>query len=533
MRRMTALLACLTSICLTATACSGSSKPSSTSSGSARYATDGTFTMAALGDLGSFDPYKSNTIYGYSSLAYDTLVNLQPDGTIVSGLAQTWKADAQSATFTLESGITCSDGSALTASQVASDLSYLGDASNGNIQYGVNIPPGAPYAATGDDATRTVTVTMKTSFGFMLNTFGRTPIVCAKGMANRASLQSSSDGTGPFVLTNVVPGQSYTLTVRKGYAWGPNGAPTSTPGTPGKVVIEIVANQTTAANLLLSGGLNFALIDGPDQQRLKAAGLSSSPFNRAALWLMFNHLNNRPTSDPLVREALVIGLDSRQVIPVSTGGNGTASRGLVALTPSACPGDTVKGQLPTFDQAKADSLLDQAGWTKGTNGVRMKNGQSLTLDLVYEPSLLSTYQASAELIAQEWGAIGVKVKLTALTPAAFGQTVLGASNFDVYAGSFGVSLPSQIVSFLSGPVPPKGSNFSGIDNSQYNALVAKAATLPAPSACTYWNQAEQALYKNVDIAPISNDTQPEFLNKAEGTTNNWEYIIPTSIRVVG
>ncbi len=532
MRRMIALLACLTSICLVLTGCGGNSKPSGTRSGSVHYASDGTFTMAASRDLGTFDPYKGRLLWGYSSLAYDTLVNLDPNGALVSGLAGTWKADAHSATFTLKPGITCSDGSALTASQVADDLKYLGDASNGNVQYGVNIPAGAPFTATGDDAARTVTVTMKTSFGFMLNTFGRTPIVCAKGMANRASLQSTSDGTGPFVLTNVVPGQSYTLAVRKGYSWGPGGASTSAPGTPGKVVIKTIINQTTAANLLLSGGLNFATIDGQDQQRLKADGLSSAPFHRSAVWLWFNHLGNRPTSEQLVREALVTGLNDKQVITVSTGGNGSASKGLVALTPSACQGDTVTGQLPTFDQAKAESLLDQAGWTKGASGVRTKNGKSLTLDLHYAPSSLSTYQASAELIAQEWGAIGVKVKLTADTAAAFTQNVEGASNFDVTIGGFGVSLPSQMVSFLSGPIPSKGVNFSGIDNSQYNALVAKAGTLPAPASCTYWNQAEQALYKNVDIAPISNETQLGFLNKAQGTTNNWEYLLPTSIRVL-
>ncbi|MBO0870967.1 MAG: hypothetical protein J2P15_20640 [Micromonosporaceae bacterium] len=528
MRRRVAVLACLASTCLVLGACGANATPTAGQNGAAQYATDGTFTMAALGDIGTWDPYKSVHLYAIASLAYDSLVNQAPDGTIVSGLAATWKADANSATFTLKPGITCSDGTALTASQVASDLTYLGDATNGNSQYGKLVPP-VPYTVTGDDATGTVTLTMKAPFGFILDTAGRAPIMCAKGMADRASLLTTSSGTGPFVLTNVVAGQSYTLTRRNGYTWGPGGASTSAPGTPAKVVIKVVPSETTEANLLLSGGLSFARFSGPDKQRLKAAGLPSLPLTTSTLWLWFNHLNGRVTADPLVRKALVAGLRTQELVKVATGGTGSAANGLVAATPTACPGDTVTGQLPAFDTAAAGSLLDQAGWTKGADGKRAKNGKPLTIDLHYIPAL-PTDRATAELISSDWAAIGVATKLTG--DVDYTKTILEAGDFDVSIDAFSFTLPNQVVTYVSGPVPPKGTNFSGIDNSEYNTLVAKASALAAPAACPYWNQAEQALYKNVDLAPIANQVLPAFLAKAQATTNGFDDVIPTSIRVL-
>jgi len=109
MNRLTKLGVPIAAVCLVASSCSASSNPAGVKNGPVEYATDGTFTMAVGDDLGIFDPYRTG-IFGYSKLAYDSLVNLQPDGTFASGLAQKWTADAHSATFTLRPDVTCSDG---------------------------------------------------------------------------------------------------------------------------------------------------------------------------------------------------------------------------------------------------------------------------------------------------------------------------------------------------------------------------------------------------------------------------------------
>lgn len=101
--------------------------------GPVTYANDQTFTLGTgLDDLGTFDPYRNQLIFGLTGLAYDSLVNWQPNGTFASGLAVSWKTDMHGATFTLKSGVTCFGGSPLTASQVATDLKFLANPKNGS-----------------------------------------------------------------------------------------------------------------------------------------------------------------------------------------------------------------------------------------------------------------------------------------------------------------------------------------------------------------------------------------------------------------
>jgi peptide/nickel transport system substrate-binding protein len=499
--------------------------------GSTKYATNGTFIYDVGDDPGTFDPYHSQLIFGYAALAYDSLVNLQPTGKFVSGLAQRWTISVNSATFTLRPDVTCSDGAPLTASQVAADLTYLGNAKNQSPLYGTVVPT-VPFKATGDDGTRTVKVVMTKPFGFLLNSIGLTPIMCAKGLANPKLLKSASDGTGPFVLSKVIPGQSYTFTARNGYRWGPAGAATSAPGTPAKVVLRTISNQTTAANLLLSGELNFAQISGQDQQRLVAQGLDKLEVQGPGAWLWFNQIGGRPAADKRVRQALVQTLDLDQVIKVSTNGAGGASTGLIALEPKPCAGNTVAGLLPRHDVAAAAALLDEAGWAKGADGLRRKSGKPLTIDLHYFPAPSVLNKPTAELLDQQWKALGVKVKLTSDNARGLNQVMFQTSNYDVYLEGFGASLPTQMVAYLSGPTPPKGTNLAGIHNQDYKRLSTKAATMITPAACTYWDQAEQALYRNLDVAPISNRAHLYFLKNAEAKVNPFSFPIPTSIRVL-
>src|SRR6185369_9524052 len=98
-------------------------------------------------------------------------------------------------------------------------------------------------------------------------------MVCEAGLADRSTLVTETNGTGPFVVDKVVANDHYTYKVRKGYKWGPDGATTSEAGTSAFVEFRVIANETTAANLLLSGEVNAALIIGPDAARLEGKDL--------------------------------------------------------------------------------------------------------------------------------------------------------------------------------------------------------------------------------------------------------------------
>ncbi len=530
LRRAVAVVVGL-ALCLTVAACAEQSgRPAGERAGK-QYARNGILTIGIVDDLGVFDPYGPSA-FGESYLAYDPLVHLQPDGTFTGGLAEKWTADARTATFTLRDGVTCSDGTPLTASQVAAAISFVGDPKNKSAQFGVYTPT-VPMTVNGNDAARTVTVNVKQPFGFLLHTVGQLPIVCAKGLKDPKLLASASDGTGPFVLSEVIPGQSYTFTVREGYTWGPGGASTAAPGTPSKVVMRVIPNETTRANLLLSGELSIAAVVGRDRTRLEAQGLPHYNVALPGNWLWFNQLGNRPAADRRVREALVTAINMDEIVKVNTGGNGGAATGLTSVEPKPCPGNTVANQIPGQNVDRAQSLLDQAGWTRGSDGVRNNGSRRLSLDLHFVPIQSNYNKATAELLAQRWRAVGVDVRLTSNTWISAAKDVFQASNYDVYTTGFGFGLPSQLVPFLSGPHPPQGTNLAGIDNKTYTALATKAAGLTAPAACAYWSQAERALYKEFNPVPLANRPEAWFLSKAEARTAGFQIpVIPTSLRVL-
>jgi len=188
LRRLYGSLGSLLMISLITSGCGGSAKQSSGQNPATKYAATGTFTMSIDDDWGGFDPYQ-NRLFGYAYLAYDPLVFVKPDGSLVPGLAEKWSAVAGSATFTIRPGVTCSDGSPLTASDVAAAITYVADPKNQSIARGWTVPD-VPLKATADDSSRTVKVALDKPFGMLLNMVEQFPIVCPKGMQNRASLKT-------------------------------------------------------------------------------------------------------------------------------------------------------------------------------------------------------------------------------------------------------------------------------------------------------------------------------------------------------
>ncbi len=523
----------LLTTCLLLAACGGQSNPAGAKDpGEAGYAEDGTFTYVYPDDLGAPDPYR-NTLFGpnVSTFAYDSLVNILPGGKFVSGLAEKWTVSPAAATFTLRSGISCSDGTSLTASMVSSAITYVNNPKNASSVYGTFVPT-QPLTVTADDASRTVRVSSKTPYGLWLYSVGRLPIVCPRGIKDPKLLTTGSDGTGPFVLTAAKPGQSYTYTLRKGYTWGPDGASTDLPGLPKTLVIRVIANESTTTNLLLSGEVNLARIAGkPDQQRLSAGGLDKVGLQVAGPWLWFNQLGQRPGADKRVRQALVQALDLDELVKVSTDGQGKPPTGLGPLDTDPCPGSEVFGQLPKHDVAAAEALLDTAGWVKGADGIRHNGGRALALGVHYVPTNTPQDKATAELAAQRWRAVGVDAKLVSDTFPTMLQTYFQTSDWDVYVRGWNNSM-DQMAQYLSGPGVPKGSNVAGIDNPRYNALVAKAQKAVVPQACADWDSAEQALWQELNPVPLSDRPTFNYLNGAKAEIMGLgPHPIPTSIRV--
>lgn len=513
-------------LALTATACGSSG---GTVAGDGKPVDGKTFSYAVGSDPGTIDPHLTvfSVAIQLDLFLYDSLLGLSADGKPVAGLAAKWDATTTSATFTLRPGITCSDGAPLTAADVAANIRFVGDPANKSPIAGLTIAPGT--TATADDATRTITVTSGRPDAFLLRNVGALPIACAKGLADRKLLAKGESGTGMFAISEAVPNDHYTLTRRKDYAWGP-GDWKAEPGLPDKVVVRVIPNTTTAANSLLSGELNAAAINGPDRQRLDARKLFHADFLAPLGELFYNEAPGRPGQDEAVRRALTQALDLAQLGKVLTSGTGKPSQGMVTAEPKVCSGDTVTGNLPAHDPAAAASTLDSAGWPKGPDGVRAKNGKRLALTVLYGTQLGPTMAPTAELAQQAWQALGAQVTLKAVDSPGLNQALFGTGEWEVSMGPVGFALPSQLVPFVSGPAAPDGTNFAHIANPGYEQAAQQAAAKAGEASCPDWTAAETALIKRVDAVPYVDSVVPAYGSGAKFQFSQGS-LVPSSIRM--
>ncbi|MFI6599645.1 ABC transporter substrate-binding protein [Nonomuraea sp. NPDC050536] len=481
-----------------AAACGTAGGPTSTS----------TFTMAIAADPDSLHPLASASAYTHAigRFLYDPLVHLRSDGTITSGLATAWKQHRDGVTFTLAPGITCADGTPLKASDAAASFAFVTDPGNGSQLLGGTVPAG--LKATADDAKNTLTLTVAKPDPFLLRKTTDVLIVCPRGLRDPAALKRQADGTGPYRLTEAVADDHYTLVKRTGYRWGPGG---TTGAQPDMVVLKVVKNETTAASLLLGGQVNAATVRGADRQRLSSAKLFTRQARAVVGELFFNQAAGRPGADERVRRALVAALDLPELAKALTGGTGLPSRSLVTVEPKACSGDSVTGNLPAHDTGPAEQL-----------------GRPLKLTLVYTSELGPRATATAELMAQRLRPFGVELAVKQVVRGEFAQIVFGTGEWDLTLLPLGASLPSDLVPFVSGPTPPKGSNFAHIANPTYDANVARAAA----AGCPAWLAAESALVKRLDVVPFADDTIPIFANGATFDVVAGE-VLPQSIRMTG
>jgi peptide/nickel transport system substrate-binding protein len=507
---------------------SGGGTSATAPAGGGNLANGKTFTMAIATDPGNLDPHQTvlSVTRQVDRFLYARLLGQDDNGKAISSLAEKWEADTSKATFTLRNGITCADGTPLTASDVAANISYVGDPKNKSPLAGLSVQRGT--SATGDDAARTVTVTSGAPDAFLLVNAGSVPIVCGKGLTDRSLLAKGGAGTGMFTVSETVPSDHYTFTRRKDFTWGPGDWKADQPGLPDTVTLKVIANETTAANLLVSGGLNAASVPGPDQDRLAAQKLFHVDTLSPVGMLWFNQAEGRPAAEAPVRKALVQALDRNKLGQVLTSGKGKPSTGMVTLAPNPCRTDTVTGNIPAFDTAAAQSALDAAGWVAGSDGVRAKGGKKLSLTVIYVTTVAAAVP-TAELIQSTLKGIGVETTLKGVDSTGLNEVLFKTGEWDISMGPLTTSLPSQVVPFMSGPAAPQGVNFAHVSNADYDAGVKTASGKAGEAGCSDWAAAEGAAIKAADVVPYYNTVVPTFGKQAQFAIN--DALDPATIRM--
>ncbi|MFJ5120185.1 ABC transporter substrate-binding protein [Kitasatospora sp. NPDC088548] len=121
-RRAACTSAVAAAVAVSSTACGGGASAGGAS----------TVVVAIASDPGSLSPLTTlaGTALMINRFAYDPLVHSAADGSMAPGVAETWSVEGGTARFTLREGVTCEDGSPLTASDVAAEYHHIADPAN-------------------------------------------------------------------------------------------------------------------------------------------------------------------------------------------------------------------------------------------------------------------------------------------------------------------------------------------------------------------------------------------------------------------
>jgi peptide/nickel transport system substrate-binding protein len=523
--RSSAVVAAAASVVVLAVGCSSSPSPGASGSGNAsakagQLAPGGTATLRVIpyqGALDTWNPETSSTGEMWLNV-YSTLLLEDPHGQLTGYLASSWTDTPTTMKFTLKKGITCSDGTHLTASDVAASLKYF-FASNA---FG-KVPafgPG-PYTVTADDSANTVTVTLGTPdadaiWGFDDQYPGHeTSIICPAGLAalksNPNALNSAPPtyGTGPYTVSQYTPGGNVTLKLRPDFAWGPDGITSHSPGLPGTIVYQIEDDPTTEANLLQSGAVNLADVTGPDADRLrsdKSLELRALPSYQVNP-MYINEAPGHPGSDIKVREALITAIDPKLYLE-ALGQPGTLSTSIV--TPNVPCYDAATASLaPKPSVAQATRILESDGY-KMSGGKLYKNGQPLTIDF----PVRSGFGSAAEYMASAFEQMGATVKFQQVDPGTW-ITDVSSGNYDVSVLN-NVLYPATVgtaAQLYDGPLPPKGFNTGRLTHWQdYLDLVSQSEAKTGSASCASLDQLQMTFWKNWDFLPLYAPTTDFFGN---------------------
>ncbi|MEU4085167.1 ABC transporter substrate-binding protein [Streptomyces aureus] len=495
--RWTTLAALLTTGALL-TACG--SGTDDTGSGEPR--SGGTLTFAVGSDAGCVDPQQvgsNDTIYSVRQVV-DSLTDQDPrTGKIVPWLARSWdiSADTTAFTFHLRSGVTFSDGSPLTA-QVVKDnfdavprLGVLGTLAEGYLS-------GVRSTTVVDPLTVKVTFRQPNA-QFLQATSTHSLGIESSASVKRSPQQKCSDGvvgSGPFVLKRYVQNQSITLAKRKGYAWGSSRWAKKGEAYLDRLVFKVVPEAGVRAGSLRSGQVDaIGSVGRADEAALKGGPVTLQRRANPGIVFGLGFNNARPVlKDARVRRAIRSAVDRKQIADTVFP---TGTRPATSVLAHTTPDYTDLGTDLAFDPSRAKSLLDEAGWKAGGDGVRTKDGKRLSLTIDWVPNA-ATNQPALELIQQQLKAVGVQVtlkqlQLPQLTP------IQQSGQYDAIWGNITRADPDILRSSFS----TKLANFyrvpaGGLDTT----LAAQAATTDPAERGRLVERAQRSIVRDAYNVPV-------------------------------
>ncbi|MCA5893774.1 ABC transporter substrate-binding protein [Isoptericola sp. NEAU-Y5] len=532
-RRVLAAVAAATAAALALTACSGGA--GGTGGGSSAPGDKDASITVFNGSTGTinenWNPFSPTALQPTLGVIYEPLFwyNLAEtsDPTPLLATGAEWNDDGSELTVTTREGVTWSDGEPFTAGDVAFTFNLLQKTPE------LNTSGTAATAEATDDTHVTLTFPEPDSFMQEAQVLGNQAIVPEhvwSGIDDPiTTINPEPVGTGPYTLKEF-SSQSYVLQKNESY-W--------IEGKPSVQEVRYISLDTAdaASASLLAGEVDWMSSFLPGLDQMLEGNEHISYVNTPALTTSIFTCSNAdlgcegPQTDPAVRQAMYWALDREQLNQLAGGGfAGTGSPTL--LLPERDTdwiADPAHATTPAgADVAKANQILDDAGWEAGDDGIRAKDGERLSMT-IQTVSGWSDYISLNDTMKQQLAEVGIELEPT--------QLAWNEWNDNQVKGSYQLSLDSIGLGasdnpyytyngkYLSANSAKVGEQASGGNYARYSnpkvdaAITAAASTSDEAEQKAQYAIVQEEIVTDLPYVPIYiNSTLTEFNN---ATVTGW------------
>ena len=429
---------------------------------------------------------------------YDKTGNKKPQ------IASSWEIskDGKVYTFHLRPNLKWSDGQPFSSEDVAFTLNAFAKYNT----YLVKVLPNIDRVETPDANTFIVYLKEPQSSaleGFDKEVFPLMPKHVYDGTdiptnpANRAPV-----GMGPYKFVSWEEGRGITFT-RNEYYWDQPKPYLDS------VVAVFIPNVQQQQNALYRGEIDVLRPALPQIGRTIEQAKAKNGFevreikvNAAERLSLDVNITRDTLNKPLIRQALLTAIDRERI-------SKDVYQGLAFPAMNAIPEQFTKLTDPSvdynkqfaYDPTKAGKMLDEAGFP-------LKDGKRFTVDFTGAVNADAFYaEPAAQIIAANWRAIGVDVKLSLLEGQLWTNKVFKDRNYDVSMVSltartdplFGVDR-----SFLCNSTNVPYVNPTGYCNPDLDAIAAKAAAVPLEERRQWYKQYEEIIARDMPHLTLTN-----------------------------
>ncbi|MEB3213691.1 MAG: ABC transporter substrate-binding protein [Leptolyngbyaceae bacterium] len=328
----------------------------------------GSVVWARYGDADSLDPHRTTTTLSWQVFdqIYDTLLAFDDNGEVVGNLAKEWTVsdDGLEATFVLNEGILCHDGTAFDAN----DVKYTADRATSEENPSVTSGAWGPITSVEVVDDLTVKFTFEQPFGafisFMADPFSSQICDSAEELGEDFGV-SAAVGTGPWKLVSWTKGDEIVLEANEDYQ--NFGRPIENSGAP--YLDQLIVKQIPEAQTRLAGLQTgeIQVIAEPPLEELEAIRSDDSlelyVAEKTGQNVFFEFTVSRPPFDDIrARQAVAYAIDPDAAIDLVFGDvvkreKCTVARGVLGNDQEFCAEHGYE-----YDPERAQELLAELGY---------------------------------------------------------------------------------------------------------------------------------------------------------------------------